>query len=762
MRATAFGGQAVPLLAACLAIARPGELRAQARVDPADPRPRSVTIPAVDVEPDIDARLDEQVWTDGASVQLAWEWFPGDNTPPPVETTCRLLAGRRALYIGCAAADADPSAIRGHFTERDGARGDDHIALQIDPAGTSRRGYRFEVNALGVQSDALYSEDTGIDDTWDATWSSAGRVTADGYVVEVAIPYRAMRRPGTGDEQEGGAAARRPAWHLVIERSWPRGAAVRIGSVPLDRDDACLLCQAQPLIGLSAVPAGHGARLQPTLTATHSRAEVESDGDTSTRRDVEAEVSAGLSGGWSPSPATRLALTLDPDFSQVEADAAEFEVNRRFALSFPEKRPFFLDDADFFDVAEDLLFTRSVVDPLAGAKLTWQRNRHAAGAFITLDRVNSRILPGNQSSERISTDDDVAGLVGRYRLDLPNSSSVGFLGTARFAEAYHNAVAAVDGTLRLGRSHRLQFLMAGSYADDEPEVEPLTARSGGFTGGRWNARYDFDTRNWEIEAGFRGFTSGFRSDAGLLQRVDLLGPEFQVTRLFRPGDATWYDLMAVDLELQRLTDFAGNVIDEKVELGAGWAGPLQTVIEASHAWRREAFGSELFALQVTEIEAEMRPSGLLSLEADLAFGDEIDADNARLGRGLQIGAGLQLLLGRSLRVSLNQRLTRLSIPAGEVFRAWLSEGRFEYHFGLHLHLRAILQYRKVRRNPALWRESVEAHNNRLFAQVLLSYELTPQTVAFAGYSGTAFDFDGLGLAPQQRSLFVKLGYGWQF
>ena len=762
MRATAFGGQAVPLLAACLAIARPGELRAQAGAGPAVPRPPPVAISAVDVEPDVDGRLDEEVWMAGAPVALAWEWFPGDNTPPPVETTCRLLAGRRALHVGCAAADANPSAIRGHFTERDGARGDDHIAVLLDPAGTNRRGYRFEVTALGVQSDALYSEDTGTDDTWDATWSSAGRVTADGYVVELAIPYRALRRPGTGHERDGGAAARGPPWRLVIERSWPRGAAVRIGSVPLDRDDACLLCQAQSLIGLSAVPAGHGARLQPTLTATHSRAEAESDGDTSTRGETEADVSAGLSGRWSPSPATRLALTLNPDFSQVEADAAEFEVNRRFALSFPEKRPFFLDDADFFDVAEDLLFTRSVVDPLAGAKLTWQRNRHAAGTFVAIDRVNSRILPGNQSSERVSTDRDVAGFVGRYRLDLPNSSSIGVLGTGRFAEGYHNTVAAVDGTARLGRSHRLRLLLAGSHADDEPEVEALTGRSGGFTGGSWNARYDFDARNWEIEAGFRGFTSGFRSDAGLLQRVDLLGPEFQVTRLIRPGDATWYDLMAVDLEAQRLTDFAGNVADEKVELGAGWAGPLQTVIEMSHAWRREAFGSDLFALQVTEIEAEARPSGLLNLEAELAFGDEIDADNARIGRGLQVGAGLQLLLGRSLRISLNQRMNRLSIPAGEVFRAWLSEGRFEYHFGLHLYIRTILQYRRVRRNPALWIEPVETENNRLFAQVLLSYELTPQTVAYAGYSGTAFDFEGLDFAPQQRSLFVKLGYGWQF
>lgn len=749
MPPTAFGAQLALLLAACLAMARPGGLRAQDAGDSADVGAAPVVVPSTEAPPEVDGRLEEAVWEEAATVELAWEWFPADNGRPPVQTTCRLLAGPRALHVACRAADAAPAQIRAHYTERDAAGGDDQIVVLLDPAGTSRRGYRFAVSALGVQSDALYGEGEDADDTWDATWASAGRITADGYAVELAIPYRALR-PEAGGGRAGDPGAAR-AWGLIIERSWPRSAAVRIGSVPLDRDDGCLLCQAQPLAGLHALPTGHGARLQPTLTATRSE----------TDADATSDVSAGISGRWSPSATTRLALTLNPDFSQVEADAAEFEINRRFALSFPEKRPFFLDDADFFDASEDLLFTRSIVDPVAGAKLTWKRGAHAAGTFATLDRVNSRILPGNQGSRRVSTDREVTGLVGRYRLDLPNSSSVGVLATGRFAGDYHAAVAAADATFRFGRSHRLGLLLAASHADDEPEVEDLTGRAGGFAGGRWNARYDLDTRDWEAEAGFRGFTPGFRSDAGLLQRVDLLGPEFQVTRLIRSGDVGWYDLMAVEVEGQRFTDFAGRVIDEKIEIGGGWAGPLQTVVEASHAWRREAFGTELFALQVTEVEAEFRPSGVMGADAALVFGDEIDADNARLGQGLQVGAGLQLLLGRSFRVSLAQRLNRLTIPAGEVFRAWLSEARFEYHFGLHLFLRTILQYRRVARDVELWVEPVEPESNRLFAQVLLSYELTPQTVVFAGYAGTTTDFEGLDLAPQQRSFFLKLGYGWQ-
>jgi len=366
MRTTSLGGPAGWLLAASLVIARPGAVRAQ----DAATGPSPIELSPRDVEPRVDGRLDEPAWRDATTVPLAWEWYPADNGAPAVSTTCRLLAGRRALYVGCEAADPDPGRIRAHYAERDDVSGDDFVSVLIDPAGTTRRGYRFQVTALGVQYDALYDEDTGDDATWDATWASAGRIGPDGYVVELAVPYRALRRPRSAAT----AAAARP-WRIVFERRRPRDAATRIGAMPLDRDDGCLLCQAPALTGLDAVPTGRGAWVQPTLTASRSEQDLDTGGSTAT-----GDLSAGVSGRWSPSSATRIAVALDPDFSQVEADAAEFEINRRFALSFPEKRPFFLDDADFFDVDEDLLFTRSVVDPLTGGKLTWQHGRRASRA----------------------------------------------------------------------------------------------------------------------------------------------------------------------------------------------------------------------------------------------------------------------------------------------------------------------------------------------------------------------------------------------
>ena len=342
MRATSFG-ELVLLLAASLAMARPGAVRAQ-----------EIEIPTIDVEIRVDGRLDEPAWDSAAVVPLSSEWYPGDNSPARVPTTCRLLASRHALHIGCRASDPVPSAIRAHYAGRDEIGGDDAISVLIDPTGTERRGFRFSLTPLGVLYDALYDEDRGDDVTWDGFWDGAGRIDREGYVVEFAIPWRAMRadsRPGGGQPLP---------WRVLLQRSYPRGSAFRMGSVSLDRSEACLLCQAPPATGLSDVSAGRGARLHPTLTASRTD---QRPGDGETARS-NSELAAGLTGRWTPSSDLRLGLTVNPDFSQVEADAAEFEINRRFALSFPEKRPFFLDDADFFSVSDDLLFTRTVVDPL--------------------------------------------------------------------------------------------------------------------------------------------------------------------------------------------------------------------------------------------------------------------------------------------------------------------------------------------------------------------------------------------------------------
>lgn len=705
-------------------------------------------VPRTSTPPAIDGRLDDSAWVAAPLVALPYEWYPADNAPAPVATACFLTGDDAHLYIACRAQDPTPAAIRHHFADRDRIGGDDQIVVLLDPLDSSRRGFRFAVTALGVQADALYSEETGSDDTWDATWQSAGRVTDSGYAVELALPFSALRLPDVGTAR---------SWRIVIERTYPRSTAYQLGSVARDRNNNCLLCQAPSITGVG--PRGGRAEtvaLQPTLTAT--RTELDRVGEPF---QAASDVQVGITGRWEITPAIRLNAALNPDFSQVEADAAEFELNRRFALAFDEKRPFFLDGQNYFDVPADLVFTRTVVDPIAGLKTTGSAGQHALGAFVTVDAVNSIILPGSERSRRVSREANVAGAVGRYRIDLPNSSSLGVLATDRRATDYQNTAVAIDGAIRVAQSHRVRFVVARSRTDDEPAVDSLTGRldGGAFTGALWNLRYDLETRSWGVEAGHRGISSGFRDDAGLVQRVDLTGPEVQVTRVFWGDGFAWFDRIALAAEGQSLATFSGVPIDEKIGVSLRYDGPLQTEIAIDHAWRRETFAGQLFSRGVTGVAVAMRPGDAVGLGLESEFGDQIDVDNAQLARLLEIGTSADLRLGRALRIAARSRYQRLTVAAGRLFGAVLTDARVEYHFGLRTFVRLIVQHRDVRRDPERFADPVPPHSNRLFAQALFSYRLNPETVLFLGYSGTAQDFTGLDVAPQERAVFLKIGYG---
>ena len=164
---------------------------------------------------------------------------------------------------------------------------------------------------------------------------------------------------------------------------------------------------------------------------------------------------------------------------------------------------------------------------------------------------------------------------------------------------------------------------------------------------------------------------------------------------------------------------------------------------------------------MTGLNFEIRPADAVALSVDLEFGDELDSDNARLGRGVELRFATDLRLGRALRLDVGTRYQTLSVDAGRLFRAYLTEARIEYHFGLRTFVRAIVQYRVVRRDPALYLEPVAERTNRLFSQFLFSYQLNPETVVFAGYSGTARDFAWSDAVPQERTFFLKLGYGFR-
>lgn len=706
-------------------------------------------------EIDVDARLEEPAWEDATEIRLPYEWLPGDNTPAPVETICRVTYDLENLYVGCLASDPRPSEIRAHLADRDTPFGDDHLVVLLDTFNDQRRAYQFRVNPFGVQMDAILSTESE-DFSWDAIWNSAGRITDDGYVVEVAIPFESLSFQSTSGPQ---------TWGIILGRSYPRSVRHRLRSTRTDRDETCLLCQSDRIAGFRGVQPGTPVELNPTLTTsrTDARPGVEAAMETG---DLEWE--PGLNARWRVTPNLSLDATANPDFSQVEADVAQLEVNTRFALSFPEKRPFFLEGADFFQMPANLVFTRTVVDPIAGLKTTGKVGANAVGAFAAVDDAPSVIIPGPQrSSAPIALEDEVLTGVTRYRRDLGTNSYVGGLVTVREGAGYHNRLLAADADIRLSSTTSLMGLLGGTDTEYPRDLaadfgQPTSA----FGGWGYTAAFRHRSRHWFVGADWSHVDSHLRADAGFIPQVGFRGPSVELGYTFWGEADHWFNRIGPRVEFSRtVNEETGELLDQEVEIATTYQGPLQTFANLEVNLQRERFAGRTFDLVRPVAAFEVRPTGDVSLDLFTVVGDAIDFANVREASRFRIDPGAELRLGSHVELRLDHTLERLSRDGRRIFTANLSQARVKYHFSRRALLRTILQYRKVDRNPGMFDDPVREQDEALFTQLLFSYEVNPRTVLFAGYSD---DRDGfrretreVDLTQTSRSFFLKLGYAWR-
>lgn len=702
----------------------------------------------------VDGKLDERAWADATVIPVAFEYRPGDNVAPPVRTDALVTFDRENLYIAFRAYDPRPNEIRAHLMDRDVMDTfiqDDHVTIMIDTFDDERRAYQYRVNPLGVQADAVNSETDQVEDwSWDAIWKSAGRITKDGYVVEIAIPFREMRFPG-------GAGAL--TFGMTLERSYPRSERHRIASHPTDRSRSCGLCQFNKVTGFEGLASGRNVEIDPTLTGHRTdRRDPFPDGPMTAGR---AQGDLGVTARWRMAAGTTVTGTVNPDFSQVEADVAQLDFNTRFALFYPEKRPFFLEGTDFFATPEQAVFTRTVADPSGGLKAVGKEGGNSFGVFLTRDRINNLILPANQESEFASEDQPVTGLVARYRRDVGRQSTIGALYTGREGSPYFNRVFGPDAQFRVGRSEMFAVQFLHSETQYSPEIAAGYGQSAtAFGGNSVRASYDHFARSWFWGAGYIDRDKGFRADSGFVPRVDLRQGTAYVQRRFWGSADTWYTAIDLVANASRATDHSGNLTNQSISVGAGYAGPLQSQLQVIVEQDKELFAGTMYDETMVTTAAVLKPSGALALQFTSATGDGVDYTNRQPATVLRLGPSVEWKPGARLNLLFTHSLERLTVPSGWLYTANLSQFHVVYHFNRRTFLRAILQYTDVSRDPARYLEPIDAHSTRLFAQYLLSYKLNPQTVLLAGYSDNYNGGAGLSLTRANRTFFVKVGYAW--
>ncbi|HEV3485761.1 MAG TPA: DUF5916 domain-containing protein, partial [Vicinamibacterales bacterium] len=324
------------------------------------PPPGPMNIPRTSAPVTLDGALTDAAWQQAAVIDKFYETSPGDNVPPKVRTVAYVTYDNRYFYIGIRADDPEPSKIRAPFVDRDGVIGtDDNIAIFLDTRNDKRSAIELRVNPRGIQADGIFNDANQSEDfSPDFFYDTAAQIDDKGWSAEFRIPFSSLRYD-RGDPQ---------TWNILVWRNYPRDFRYAFHSAPIPRGSNCLVCHTHPLVGLTQLPAAGNLIAAPYVTSEY--VETPEAGLGSNLEGGDPGIDGGIDVKWTPSANQALDLTLNPDFSQIEADVAQVTTNRRFAVFFPEKRPFFLEGFDLFDTPLRIAHTRTITSPRAGARLT--------------------------------------------------------------------------------------------------------------------------------------------------------------------------------------------------------------------------------------------------------------------------------------------------------------------------------------------------------------------------------------------------------
>lgn len=733
----------VALLLVCVAASY-----ALAEGDGTEASPYEVPLVYSDVR--IDGVLDDEAWSEALVVELGYETNPGDNTEPVARTEFLIFTSTTHLYGAFRAEDPNPSEVCANITDRDRMYDDDRVSMILDTFNDQRRGYMFFCNPLGIQGDALDAYGRGGGDpAWDTIWESEGRVTDSGFVVEIAIPFSSLRFQRADGKQ---------VWGIGLGRKYSRDFDYRMAHTPRDRDEVCYLCQVAKFRGFEGATPGRNIELDPTVSgfATQTREDFP-DGDLS---DADGDAEPGLTARWGVTPNLVLSGAVNPDFSQVEADAFQLDVNTQFALYYEEKRPFFLEGMEHFNTLLNAVYTRTVADPIWGAKMTGKEGSNALGAFVVQDEVTNLILPGSQGSQSVQLDEDAVGSVLRYRMDLASDSNIGLLLTSREGGGYHNRVGGVDGLLRLTPLSAVAFQVLGSRTQYERAFADSFAQpTGEFDGLAWDALYEYDSENLEFWLGYREIEDGFRSDMGYRPQADYRQARGGWTYATRAEAGNWYTNLSGGFGYVHNEELDGDLLSRFFDGWLGYSGPLRSDINVYWTAGKRRYGESEWDDRDVWLHAGFWPTGSTYLHLSTSIGDAFDYAEEREADRLSLEPTVSFKLGQRLDVSLAHEYERLEIEEGWLYSANVSYARAAYQFTRRTFLRAILQYVDYDFNADLYSDDRDLYR-QIASQVLFSYKINPQTVLYLGYSDNYFGDEETDITQSDRTFFAKIGYAW--
>jgi hypothetical protein len=751
-----------------------------------------------DADTAIDGRLDEPAWRQAARLTGFSLYQPIDSRPSPDSTDVLIWYSANAIYFGVRAFEphggGGGSAVHATLADRDRLTDEDNVEIHLDTFHSRRRAFVFIVNALGVQADGTKSEAGGFipgsnvmpgqtDLSADFLWASKGHLTPDGFEVEIRIPFKSLRFAAS-DVQSWGIQVQRNVQHSGYAETW----------TPARRASASFIAQYGTLADLQGMHHGQVVELNPEVTSTIAGAPAPSSTGGATPWRYRQTATLGGNVTWGMTSHFVLNGTIKPDFSQVEADATQIGGDLRFALFYPERRPFFVEGLDQFNVPNTLVYTRRIVHPTAAAKLT---GKVGASDIAFMSAVDDPLVSRSVGQNPIVN-------ILRLRRDLAGQSTAGVLVSDREEGRSFNRVAGGDLRFVFKRLYFAQFQGVASSTGG------AMGGGGARTGPMWEAVVDRTGRSFGFHYAFIGIHPDFDSWNGFVPRPGFVQPSIanRFTAYGRPGSLfERFQTFAQSAALWRYDDFFSgkSILEDRLTatnellLRGGWALNLNPAL-ASFAFDTNRYagrvvivpqfiGSDTVAFapspRITTfiLGSQVKTPQFSRFDASVGAnaGNDIDFDETSRARRLDVKASANWRPTEQARVNVSYVSTTLTRRSDDVVttRIRIPRAKLEYQLSRSIFVRIVGQYsaitgdslvRDPRTGEPVYRSTssggglaplTRPAGTDVRVDWLFSYRPAPGTVFFAGYGSSLTEDDPLAFRDLRRvndAVFIKVSY----
>jgi len=684
-----------------------------------------------DKPPVIDGILDDDVWKQAPSETGFKTWTPDFGKDMRERTVVYYAYDRENLYFAYRCYDSEPSKVKASVAARDTIVRDDWVCLNLDTFNDQQSLYAFYVNPLGIQGDSKF--EAGQEDyTVDVVWYSAGRIDAEGYTIEVRIPFKSIRYSHREPVEMG----------IIFERRVSRLSEG--GTYPaLDpAQGANFLTQTRPLL-FSDIRRYTLLELLPAVT--YSR---DSLADSGTLAPQTALSDLSLTAKYGLSSQLILDGTANPDFSQVESDAGQVDFNLRYALYYPEKRPFFLEGREKLvfaagesgDPLQAIVHTRTIVNPFLGFKLNGKVSpKDTVAAIYAMDE-----LPAG--SDRAYAHFTIA----RFKHALTEDSYVGGFWTGRFEGPRFNIVAGSDGQLRVNPASFFAYYAFVSETSAGGDAENAEGHAAGL-------QYNYSTRDLVVDVTLQDVSKDFATETGYLTRNGLTRLKVGLLPMIYPKSKTFLRIDPLFHAIQTRDKFS-DLVETYDTFDLRILMPRATYLLAGGRYATEVYSGRRFGRSGFRVTGSSQVTKKISLSLAYNYGQKIRYVAAPYqGRGSDASIAAVYLPSENLHFELSLTYSDFTRTADQVreYDYTIARGLATYQVNKYLFFRAIVEY--------------NSFHKQMTTDLLASFTYIPGTVVYVGY-GSLYEKvvwrDGAyepsdRFFETKRSFFFKASYLWR-